>query len=214
MAQLSDYITGFKTTPPSFQQMERCLLLWLEKSELKMPKAYQKRAIALMMRYFEHEEDCSDQLVMSFLHHFGGLGYVEIDDIDAVKYALAETLKKTHPSPQSMRFDYPLMLLVVSSFCLIAFVFVYFFFSADPITRQQAESLRDKTQTIVLKAQNDCEMNIRAQTLWDEIVKKPYALKSYLDLKQRHLRKTHQTFDAFIADPSFCARVRLLINAP
>ncbi len=79
----------------SLDQARRCIDVWLEEEGRYLPDPLRQRAAALMARYFLHEQDVTDALMLSFLRHYSGLGAVDLDDISSVKMELKSVLDKS-----------------------------------------------------------------------------------------------------------------------
>ncbi len=73
-------------------QARRCLEIWLREEGRFMPPRQRQRSAALIARYFAHEDDVSDALILSFLRHYSGFSAVDLDDPQSVRLELKASL--------------------------------------------------------------------------------------------------------------------------
>lgn len=77
------------------EQARRCLDAWLREEGRRLSHDQRQRAAALMARYFLHEEDVTDELMMSFLRHYSGKGAVDMEDPTSVRMEIKAVLDKS-----------------------------------------------------------------------------------------------------------------------
>lgn len=90
--RVPDAMTAAALAPLS--QAQRCLDLWLREEDRRMSHRQRQRTAALIARYFEHEDEVTDQLILSFLRHYSGFGAVDLDDPHMVRQELKAALDR------------------------------------------------------------------------------------------------------------------------
>jgi hypothetical protein len=77
------------------EQAERCLDQWLKEEKRFLPARQRQRVAALMARYFQYEDEVSDQLMLSFLRHYSGHGAVDMEDPTSMRMEIKAALDKS-----------------------------------------------------------------------------------------------------------------------
>lgn len=208
-------------------RMERCLEQWLVETGQDMGDIYKRRAAALLARYFEHEDDCTDHLVLSFLRHYSGLGHVDFDDIHDVRAKLADVLRHARIQPAVVGKPDAFLLAAVPmmvAFVLVAVASVLWNTAIKPqpegvISRYQADLLRADIGRIAAQTLEKCTLAPATPRLWNVLIKQPHGLKSYFDLPAVSFETASAGLAVLLHEAqhkpqSFCARMRVYIDAP
>ncbi len=155
-------------------QAARCLDAWLAEDGHSLSPRQRQRASALIARYFENEESVSDELILSFLRHYGGFGVVDLDDPQSVRQSLKDVLDRRQPRKDV----YPLrILLAITMLCLTAIVMVYYL--SLPITLAQQKELREAV------ASHAAEKQVSPVSVWADI-KSNLGVRRYADIKRSY----------------------------
>lgn len=145
-------------------QAERCLDVWLAEEGRTMTARQRQRAAGLIARYFEHEDGVSDKLILSFLHHYSGMGVVDLEDPQAVRMELKAVLDRSSPhyapAPASRL---RLLLAAGTGMLAMASVLVVFYLSQQTLTAQEQHVLRATV------AQQADARGVTPVTIWAEI---------------------------------------------
>lgn len=153
-------------------QATRCLDLWLGEEGYSLTPRQKQRASALIARYFENEDTVGDELILSFLRHYGGFGVVDLDDPQSVRQSLKHVLDRRQLKKDSYLL---LVLLAMTMTCLTAIVMV--FYLSLPITPAQQKELR------LVVATQAAAKQVSAVTIWAEI-KNNLGVRRYVDIKR------------------------------
>lgn len=172
-------------------QAARCLDVWLSEEGRSMTPRHRQRAAALIARYFEHEDDASDQLILSFLRHYAGMGAVDLEDPQAVRLELKSVLDRSialPPSAQASRAR--LLIAMVTGMLATATVLVVFYLSQQTLTLQEQQQLRAAV------AARAVEQHIAPATIWADI-KRDLGVVRYQDIRswdfERALEKARKS---------------------
>jgi hypothetical protein len=79
------------------EQARRCLDLWLKEEKRRMDAPQRQRAAALIARYFLHEDQVTDRLLLSFLRHYSGRKEIDIEDPASVRREIKALLDQSRP---------------------------------------------------------------------------------------------------------------------
>lgn len=156
------------------EQARRCLDLWLAEEGRDMDEKRRQRASALMARYFMHEEQATDQLMLSFLRHYSGHREVDIDDMASVKMEIKALLDQSVPAspPTARRVSVAFAVGLVLALALAG----GWQASQRKITQEQQAELRGIVDDIVA-----AQEGVTHAAVWTR-VKKPLAVDRYQDI--------------------------------
>lgn len=159
-------------------QAERCLDAWLREEGRVMTARQRQRAAGLIARYFENEDMVSDKLILSFLHHYSGMGAVDLEDPQAVRMELKAVLDRSSAAPSSAQAT-RLRLLVATATGMIAMasVLVVFYLSQQTLTLQEQQQLR---AAVAIRAE---AKGVAPATIWAE-VKRDAGVARYQDIRR------------------------------
>lgn len=159
-------------------QAERCLDAWMAEEGRSMTARQRQRAAGLIARYFEHEDGVTDKLILSFLHHYSGMGVVDLEDPQAVRMELKTVLDRSAAVPQSVQTSrFRLMIAACTGMIAMASVLVVFYLSQQTITVQQQQILRE---AVAVRAE---AQGVATATIWAE-VKRDIGVTRYQDIKR------------------------------
>ena len=158
-------------------QAQRCLDQWLSEEDRALPPRLHARASALMARYFQYEDRVSDQLMLSFLRHYSGLGEVDLEDPQSVRLELKTVLDKSiYIDPISdLKFRQKMPVLLMMCTMLLSVGIVVWMLLQKPITFAQQNELRATVARIA------DEKDISHAAVWS-LVKKPLGVTRYQDI--------------------------------
>jgi len=170
------------------EQAQRCLDTWLKEEGRVLNKATKKRAAALMARYFQHEDEVGDEIMMSFLRHYSGKQVMDIEDPTSVRLEIKTLLDRSRAREESGArtavFSFAIGVL------LVLLALGGWHYSQKTITVAQQEELKTLVRQIT-----ELEKNASAASVWAEI-KSPLGVKKYQDIRWRdygqsrdHLKK-------------------------
>src|SRR3972149_11504916 len=77
------------------EQAARCLDIWLRQEKRRLTAGQKQRAAALIARYFHHEDEVTDQLMLSFLRHYSGAHDGDMEDPTSVRMEIKAVLDKS-----------------------------------------------------------------------------------------------------------------------
>lgn len=80
-------------------QAGRCLEQWLREEKRFLSARQRRRAAALMARYFQHEDEVTDALMLSFLRHYSGKQALDMEDPACVRQEIKAVLDKSSEKP-------------------------------------------------------------------------------------------------------------------
>lgn len=174
-------------------QAGRCLDLWLKEEERAMPKRWRARTAALLARYFQHEDEVTDQLMLSFLRHYSGWREIDMEDLSSVRMEIKTLLDKS--APKGMQ---PLNMLfaVTAAVVMTIICFCGWEMSRLKLTAEQQSSLKMRIRKIV--SQNP---GITHAAVWARI-KKPIDVRRYQDISYWDYNKIIEMLDKWPAGAS------------
>lgn len=159
-------------------QAERCLDAWLIDEGRHMTTRQRQRAAGLIARYFEHEDGVSDKLILSFLHHYSGMGAVDLEDPQAVRMELKAVLDRSATTPLLAQTSRARLLMAACTGMLaMASVLVVFYLSQQTISVQQQQDLR---AAVALRAESQ---GVAPATIWAD-VKRDIGVTRYQDIRR------------------------------
>ncbi len=114
------------------KQAERCLDQWLKEENRSLPAAERQRVAALVARYFYHEDEVTDQLILSFLRHYSNGNVLDMEDPASVRMEIKSVLDQSR-----VRQSVPILRVAVGlSFVALVAAGAYGWNAAhEPITR-------------------------------------------------------------------------------
>jgi hypothetical protein len=169
-------------------QSRRCLDQWLSEEGRIMPERLKRRTAALIARYFYHEDELNDQLLLSFLRHYSGQGAMDIEDPSAVRMEIGNLLGQSSfaDNPSSR-----LPLYALSVTAAVMAVMIVSHIAGWTITPAQQNELKVMVERVSLAERRP------AAAVWTEI-KKPLGVRRYQDISYWDYRKVR----ARVADRS------------
>lgn len=157
------------------EQAERCLGQWLKEEKRTLPAAERKRVAALMARYFYHEDEVTDQLMMSFLRHYSNGNALDMEDPTSVRMEIKSVLDQSR-----VRDTAPFVrkgMAVAAVIVLLAGMYGWTV-TQRPITRAEQADLKKLVHEVV--AHN---AGATTDAVWNA-VKKPLHIRRYQDMDQ------------------------------
>lgn len=143
-----------------------------------MTQRQRHRATALIARYFEHEDSVSDQLILSFLHHYSGMGVVDLEDPHAVRIELKTVLDR---SVAIVSTENTGKLRLIAAACTgmlaMASVLIVFYLSQQTLTMQEQQELRT---AVAIQAEARGTSSV---TIWTK-VKRDLGVARYQDIRR------------------------------
>ena len=133
------------------------------------------RATALIARYFEHEEDVHDALILSFLRHYSGFSTVDLDDPQAVRFELKAVLDRATTSPPQGYLR--LWVVAVTGIVATATILTVAYLSQQTLTMAHQQTLR---QAVSARAQAE---GVAAAGIW-AVVKREQGVTRYQDIRR------------------------------
>ncbi len=159
-------------------QAERCLDAWLREEGREMTARQRQRAAGLIARYFENEDMVSDKLILSFLHHYSGMGAVDLEDPQAVRMELKAVLDRSAPvMPAARASRLRLLVAVATGMLAMASVLVVFYLSQQTLTQQEQQQLRE---AVAMRAE---AKGVAPATIWAD-VKRDAGVTRYQDIRR------------------------------
>jgi hypothetical protein len=158
------------------QQAERCLDRWLESEHRTLTQKQKQRVTALMARYFHHEDEVSDALMMSFLNHYSGHAEVDIEDPTSVRMEIKSLLDKSqfhNPAPSGRS---RMLAAFVGGALIVAVSAGAWEVTHRAITKTQQAELKALVHQIA-----ELDHDATSAGIWSE-VKQPLQVKSYQDI--------------------------------
>ncbi|MBU6475854.1 MAG: hypothetical protein KGQ70_07790 [Alphaproteobacteria bacterium] len=155
------------------EQAERCLGQWLKEEKRALPPAERKRAAGLMARYFYHEEEVTDELMLSFLRHYSCGKVLDMEDPASVRMEIKSVLDQSEAQKGRARGSVMMAALAALFFFLYGWTFAH-----RPVTPAEQADLKALVRDTVSR---DSSLTIAA--VWDT-VKKPLHLRRYADMDQ------------------------------
>lgn len=183
-------ISAFDIVGP-IAQARRCLDRWLEEEDRDMPERQRQRAAALMARYFLHEDEVSDGLLLSFLRHYAGYRAVDMDDPAALRLEIKAALDQSAP-----RQGYPPRW---KSAAFAVLVTVLFFVGGDltgkKLSLWQRADLKARVEKIVSR-----EQGLAPVTVWAQ-VRKSFDVPRYEDISYWDYPAAREMLEAWESRP-------------
>lgn len=169
-------------------QAARCLDLWLREEGRHLSPRQHQRAAALIARYFAHEEDANDQLILSFLRHYSGFSAVDLDDPQAVRLELKAALDRAvvKPAARDWRPWLSAITGVIATIAILGTVYL----SQQTLTVLEQENLRKAV------AQKASETAVPAAAVWSE-VKRATGVRRYADIRRWDRAKAEEAIKNF-----------------
>lgn len=160
------------------EQAARCLELWLKEGKRHLPAAQKQRAAALMARYLHHEDQVTDELMLSFLRHYSNRGnVVDMEDPTSVRMEIKALLDQSVScDPAAAHGKRPLLAMFVAGLTLMAVMAGIWEISHKKITREQQASLKEMVRQVVL-----LDKHATHAAVWAE-VKAPLQVRSYQNI--------------------------------
>jgi hypothetical protein len=165
-----------KTMAP-LMQAGRCLDIWLAEEGRALSPRHRQRAVALIARYFAHEEDVTDQLILSFLRHYSGFSAIDLDDPHAVRHELKAALDRAGMAPPRGTAHLRPWLAAATGVISTAAVLIVIFLSQQTLTPQQQQELR---AAVAVKARAE---GLTTAAVWAEI-KRDLDVSRYQDIRR------------------------------
>lgn len=169
-----DSVTGAALAPLS--RAQRCLDQWLREEDRHLSPRQRQRAAALIARYFEHEDDADDALILSFLRHYGGMGLVDLDDPQAVRLELKTVLDRSISTP-ARHSRLRLWVSVATGMVTMAVVLVTLYLSQQTLSPAQQAELR------MVVAETAAARSVAPATVWAGI-KRDIGVTRYQDIRR------------------------------
>ena len=185
MKKQADFLRDLSIADP-LQRAERCLDLWLKEEKRDMPQLSRQRLAALIARYFLHEDEVNDMLILSFLRHYSGRREIDMDDAGAVKNEIKSLLDSAAPRSE-VRTIWPMFFAALGF--LVALLVSGYHLSQKKITDQQARMLKEKVAEVV--KQNP---DLSAASIWAR-VKKDMDVKKYEDISYWRYKSAEENIE-------------------
>ena len=158
------------------EQATRCLEIWLESEKRYLTEKQKQRTAALMARYFHHEDEVTDQLMLSFLRHYSGEHDVDMEDPTSVRMEIKAVLDKSQPYDPSAYGKRRLLTAFIVGVIIMAVTFSAWNISHKKITKEQQAELKSLVHQIVLHDPKATHAGV-----WADL-KEPLQVKSYQDI--------------------------------
>ncbi|MCE9507783.1 MAG: hypothetical protein K8R48_05625 [Alphaproteobacteria bacterium] len=189
------------------EQASRCLETWL-KSEKRFLTARQKqRAAALMARYFHHEDEVTDQLMLSFLNHYSGQQEVDMEDPTSVRMEIKAVLDKSQLYDHAGGGGKRRLATLAIAVMVMVLPLMAWGVSHQKINKEQQAELKAMVQRIV-----ELDPYATHAALWAE-VKQPLGIRSYQDITQwdywQSRKRLEKRFNDLSRKPSVAAGARM-----
>lgn len=173
------------------EQSLRCLDQWLQEEGRSMEARQRQRTAALLARYFQHEDDVSDELLLSFLHHYSGRKEVDMEDPTSVRMEIKSLLDRTAPLEQNIPRRRPFLSTLIA-LLMTGLSLSVWQLSQKTITPVQQAALKGKVVQISV-----LDKNIKPATVWASI-KKPLQARRYQDISWWRYDQTAKTLDNWL----------------
>ena len=155
------------------EQAERCLELWLKEERRLLTEKQHQRVTALMARYFHHDEQVTDQLMLSFLRHYSGRSVVDLEDPTSVRMEIKAVLDKSRErqSGGGKRLAVQMSVFVIALSGLYGWNFTH-----QKISRAQQAELKSLVRQI-----DKLDPQMTSAAIWNT-VKAPLQIRRYEDM--------------------------------
>lgn len=175
------------------KQAERCLEQWLRQEKRTLTANQKQRAAALMARYFLHEEDVTDQLILSFLNHYAGKNTLDADDPTSVRMEIKAVLDQSRAyEPESS--VQKLLTFVMAALILVAAGTGGWEIVHKKISKEQQAELKSLVRQIAA-----LDQAASPAAVWSDI-KTPLQVRSYQDISWWHYRRSHAALQKRLED--------------
>jgi hypothetical protein len=174
------------------EQAERCLAQWLKEEKKVLPARQHQRVAALMARYFQYEDEVTDELMLSFLRHYSSHNAVDMEDPASVRMEIKAMLDKSQeqgPAGQERR----RLATMAAAFTLLLSVLYGWDFIHRPMTRDQQEELKALVHRI-----DNLEPDKTSAAIW-KTVKAPLQVKRYQDMTWWEYRQSRKILEKQLA---------------
>jgi hypothetical protein len=189
------------------RQAERCLEIWLRSENRSLTKKQKQRTAALMARYFHHEDEVTDQLMLSFLRHYSGEHEVDMEDPTSVRMEIKAVLDKSQLHDQAAHGKKRILAAFAGGVMIVAVSVGAWEISHKTISKEQQAELKALVHQIAALDQGATHA-----ALWAEI-KQPLQVRSYQDITWWDYRQSRQRLEKRFNDlqrkPSAVARARM-----
>lgn len=154
------------------ERATRCLDQWLKEEGKALSRAKKRRAAALMARYFQHEDDLNDALMLSFLRHYSGRGDVDMEDPTSVRMEIKAVLDGAREGAGGRGAAF----FIVVGALLMALAFSGWELGHRKITPAQQAELKELVHDIA-----ELDPATTSAGIWAD-VKEPLKVRSYQDI--------------------------------
>ena len=158
------------------EQAERCLDFWLREENRLLTEKQRQRAAALMARYFHHEDEVTDQLMLSFLRHYSNQNEVDMEDPASVRLEIKAVLDKSHEQVPLVQGRKRMIAAFVIAMIVMAASLSAWNFTHTKITKQQQAELKALVHQIEV-----LDPQLTTAAVWNS-VKAPLQVKSYQEM--------------------------------
>jgi hypothetical protein len=158
------------------EQAERCLALWLKEEKRSLTEQQRQRAAALMARYFHHEDEVTDVLMLSFLRHYSGAGDIDMEDPASVRLEIKAVLDKSRVTAPEVQGRKRLKAVFVGGAIIVAVLCGAWDIGHRTITKDQQAELKSLVRQIVER-----DKTATAAGIWADM-KEPLNVRSYQDI--------------------------------
>ncbi len=156
------------------EQAERCLVQWLKEERRALPVAERRRAAGLMARYFYHEEDVTDQLMLSFLRHYSNGNVLDMEDPASVRMEIKSVLDQSQTcASASGRWRMTLLFIV---FIMSLAGLIGLDIAGSPINDSEQADLKTLVHEVVAH-----DPRLSSMKVWD-MIKRPLHIRRYADM--------------------------------
>ncbi len=160
------------------RQAGRCLDAWLREEGRSLSPRQKQRATALIARYFAHEDDVSDALILSFLRHYGGMGVVDMEDPQAVRMELKSVLDRSITLPHGgVSPRWRLAVAACTGMLAMASILAVMYLSQQTLTVAEQNSLRTAV------AARAVQQGVAPATIWADL-KRELGVTRYQDIRR------------------------------
>ena len=157
------------------EQAERCLGQWLSEEKRALATRQRQRVAALMARYFHHEEEVTDQLMLSFLRHYSNQNEVDMEDPTSVRMEIKTVLDKSQMQVPA-GYSYRRTAAIFAIFVLTLTGLYGWDMAHRKITREQQAELKSLVHQIEV-----LDPQVSTAAVWNS-VKAPLQVKSYQEM--------------------------------
>lgn len=178
-------------------QARRVIELWLKQQDRSMHRRDRERLAGLMARYFENEDQLTDQLMMSFLNHYIGDAEVDMEDPVSVRMEIKSLLDKSVSgqsfTPQGNNWP----LVIMAAVGMIAVVVITGLIGWQvinlPLSDMQQNNLKGRVEMVA------GQTGSKTAAIWTRI-KKPLDVRRYQDITYWQYDDAMKELDRIAAD--------------